>query len=338
MNDMTDDTFRAIVIDREGDEKTAPRSVALKTLSLDDLMPGDVVVDIDYSTINYKDGLAITGRSPIVRFYPMIPGIDLAGTVVQSDHADFVPGDRVVLNGWGVGESHMGGFAQKARVKGDWLVRLPEGLTTFQAMAIGTAGYTAMLCVLELERHDITPDRGPVLVTGAAGGVGSVAIAVLSQLGYRVVASTGRPSEADYLKALGARDIIDRKELSEPGRPLGKARWAGAVDTVGSTTLANVLACTDYDGAVAACGLAGGGDLPATVMPFILRDVTLAGVDSVMAPREKRRKAWHRLVTDLDMNRLDTMTHVVALADVIDLAPDILDGKIRGRTVVDVNA
>ncbi len=330
--------FRALLIEKKGEEKDAPQSVRLADLTLDDLMPGDVVVDVAFSTVNYKDGLAITGTLPVVQKFPMIPGIDFAGTVMQSDHPDYKPGDQVVLNGWGVSETHMGGHAERARVKGDWLVPLPGGMTSADAMAIGTAGYTAMLCVLELERHDIRPDRGPVLVTGAAGGVGSVAIALLAKLGYRVIASTGRASESAYLKHLGADEIIDRAELSEKGKPLAKPRWAGAIDTVGSTTLANVLAATEYDGAVAACGMAGGGDLPASVMPFILRDVTLAGVDSVMAPKDKRLLAWGRLADDLDRAKLHAMMQEIGLGDVVQAAKDILKGKIRGRIVVDVKA
>ncbi len=330
--------FRALLIEKTGEGKDAPQSVRLTELTEDDLMAGDVVVDVDYSTVNYKDGLAITGASPVVRRFPMIPGIDFAGTVLRSEHADYKPGDQVVLNGWGVGETHMGGHAARARVKGDWLVPLPGGMTSADAMAIGTAGYTAMLCVLELERHDIRPDRGPVLVTGAAGGVGSVAIALLNHLGYSVIASTGRASESAYLKHLGADEIIDRSELSEKGKPLAKPRWAGAVDTVGGVTLANVLAATHYDGAVAACGLAGGGDLPGSVLPFILRGVTLAGVDSVMASKDKRLLAWGRLADDLDRAKLHAMTQEIGLGQVTQAAEDILKGKIRGRMVVDVKA
>ena len=316
----------------------AGQETRLVTLTDADLMDGDVDVRVDYSTLNYKDGLAMTGRAPVVRTFPLTPGIDFAGVVERSDHAGFSVGDRVVLNGWGVGESHHGGLAQKARVKGDWLVKLPDGLSSAQAMAIGTAGYTAMLCVMALEREGITPDRGDILVTGASGGVGGVAIALLSKLGYRVIASTGRKAqEADYLTGLGAADIIERSELSGPGRPLGKERWAGAVDSVGSHTLANVLAQTRYGGAVAACGLAQGMDLPGSVAPFILRGVTLAGVDSVMCPLPHRIEAWRRLAIDLDLKRLDAMTQKVGLEEVIALAPDILDGKVRGRVVVDVN-
>lgn len=309
----------------------------LKTLDDSALPEGDVTVAVDYSTINYKDGLAITGKSPVVRKFPLTPGIDLAGTVTESQHPLFKAGDRVVLNGWGVGESHSGGLAQKARLKGDWLIHLPATFTPRQAMAIGTAGYTAMLCVMALERQGVTPDKGDILVTGAGGGVGSVAIALLARLGYRVVASTGRLQEADYLRSLGAADVIDRAELSAPSKPLAKERWAGVVDTVGSHTLANACASTKYGGTVAACGLAQGMDLPATVAPFILRGVTLAGIDSVMAPRALREAAWSRLARDLDMGKLDTMTQEVALADGIGLGGQILAGQVRGRVVVDVN-
>jgi len=310
----------------------------LVTLSDADLMDGDVDVRVEYSTLNYKDGLAMTGRAPVVRAWPLTPGIDLAGVVERSDNPAFRAGDRVVLNGWGVGESHHGGYAQKARVKGEWLVRLPDGLTSAQAMAIGTAGYTAMLCVMALEREGVTPDRGDVLVTGASGGVGGVAIALLARLGYRVIASTGRKAqEADYLTGLGALDIIDRTELSAPGRPLGKERWAGAVDSVGSHTLVNVLAQTRYGGAVAACGLAQGLDLPGSVAPFILRGVTLAGIDSVMCPAPRRAEAWRRLAQDLDLTRLAAMTREVGLEAAPGLATEILDGRVRGRVVIDVN-
>jgi acrylyl-CoA reductase (NADPH) len=307
-------------------------------LSDADLMDGDVDVRIDYSTVNFKDGLALTGRSPVVRVWPLTPGIDFSGVVERSDHAAFKAGDRVVLNGWGVGETHHGGFAQKARVKGDWLVRLPEAISNTRAMAIGTAGYTAMLCVMALERGGVSPDKGDVIVTGAAGGVGSVAIVLLSELGYRVIASSGRKaSEGDYLAGLGAAEVIERSELSEPGRPLGRERWAGAVDSVGSHTLANVLAQTRYGGTVAACGLAQGLDLPASVAPFILRGITLAGVDSVMCPAPRRNEAWTRLARDLDLGRLDKMTTTATLKDVPGLGEAILAGQVRGRVVVDVN-
>ena len=301
------------------------------------LMDGDVTVRVDWSTLNYKDGLAITGKSPVVRKFPMVPGIDFSGTVVASSHPQWETGTEVVLNGWGVGETHWGGLAQLARIKGDWLVPLPAVFTPRQAMAIGTAGYTAMLCVMALERHGVTPAQGEVLVTGANGGVGSVAIALLAKLGYTVVASTGRLDEAGFLKSLGAAEVIDRAPFSAPGRPLAKERWAGAVDTVGSHTLANVCASMRYRGTVAACGLAQGMDLPATVAPFILRGVTLAGVDSVMCPRAERIEAWNRLARDLDMSKLDLITHEIGLAEAIPTAAALLAGQVRGRVVVDVN-
>lgn len=328
------DTFRALRVSKT-DQGPKPEFV---TLTEADLMEGDVTVAVDYSTVNYKDGLALTGKAPIIRNWPLIPGIDFSGKVEKSSHGDFKPGDRVVLNGFGVGEGHNGGYAQKARVKGDWLVKLPDAISNEQAMAIGTAGYTAMLCVLALEKNGVTPDKGDVLVTGAAGGVGSVAIALLSKLGYRVIASTGRASETDYLKGLGAAEIIDRNELSAPGKPLGKERWAGAVDAVGSHTLANVLAMTKYGGAVAACGLAQGLDLPASVAPFILRGITLCGIDSVMAPKPVRIEAYKRLAADLDMKKLEAMSVRAKLDDVPQLANDIVAGKVRGRVIVDVNA
>lgn len=304
----------------------------------DSVLPeGDVTVQVDWSTLNYKDGLAITGRSPVVRRFPMIPGIDFAGTVVASQHPGWQVGDRVVLNGWGVGETHCGGLAEKARVKGDWLVRLPPAFTPRQAMAIGTAGYTAMLCVIALQKHGIKPADGEILVTGANGGVGSVAIALLAKLGYRVVASTGRVGEADYLKGLGAESIIDRAELSAPGKPLAKERWAGVVDTVGSHTLANACASTRYGGAVAACGLAGGMDFPSSVAPFILRGVTLYGIDSVMAPLPVRQQAWARLAEDLDLAKLDAMTREISLAEAPAEAEKLLAGQVRGRLVVRLN-
>ena len=323
-------TFRALRIDKT-DTGT---SAAYVDFDEADLMEGDVTVRISHSTINYKDGLAITGKSPVVRRFPMIPGIDFAGTVEASTHADYKPGDQVVLNGWGVGETHLGGLAQKARVKGDWLVPLPKGITAAQSMAIGTAGYTAMLAVLALEAHGLTPAAGPVLVTGAAGGVGSVAIALLKHAGWHVIASTGRPEEEAYLKGLGAAEIIDRKELSSPGRPLAKERWAAAVDSVGSHTLANVLAQTRYNGAVAACGLAQGMDLPATVAPFILRGVSLLGIDSVMCPRPRRLAAWARLSVDLDPAQLAAITTTVPFDAAMETARTILEGTIRGRVVV----
>ncbi|NWL77422.1 alcohol dehydrogenase [Pseudomonas taiwanensis] len=302
------------------------------------LPEGDVTIRVDYSTLNYKDGLAITGKSPVVRQFPMVPGIDLAGTVEASSHPDYKVGDAVLLNGWGVGETHWGGLAQKARLKGDWLIPLPTAFSPRQAMAIGTAGYTAMLCLLALERHGLKPGQGDVLVTGANGGVGSFAIALLARLGYRVVAATGRTSEADYLKGLGAAEIIDRSELSEPGRPLGKERWVAAIDSVGSHTLANVCAGLCADGAVAACGLAQGMDFPASVAPFILRGVSLLGINSVTRPRAERIEAWDRLARDLDIAQLDAITREIGLGDAIAVAGDLLDGKVRGRVVVNVNA
>jgi acrylyl-CoA reductase (NADPH) len=301
------------------------------------LMEGDVTVQVAYSTINYKDGLAITNKSPVVRRWPMVPGIDCAGTVTQSTHADFKPGDKVVLNGFGVGETHLGCLAQTARLKGDWLIPLPAAINEKRAMAIGTAGYTAMLCVMALEARGVSPDKGEVLVTGASGGVGSVAVALLSQLGYKVVASTGKLAEADYLKSLGAAEVIDRAALSAAGKPFQKERWAGVVDSVGSHTLANALAQTRYGGTVAACGLAQGMDLATTVMPFILRGVALVGVDSVMAPKALRLAAWARLARDLDMAKLDALTTTISLKEALNAAHDIVAGKVRGRLVVDVN-
>jgi len=324
--------FKAVVITK-GEAGT---SAALTSFDEADLMEGDVTVRVSHSTLNYKDGLALTGKAPVVRRFPMIPGIDLAGVVETSSHADFKPGDAVILNGWGTGETHLGAYAERSRVKADWLVPLPAGLSAAEAMAIGTAGYTAMLCVMALERHGITPDRGPMLVTGAAGGVGSVATALLAKLGYHVIASTGRPQEADYLKGLGAAEIIDRNELSAPGKPLGKERWAGAVDSVGSHTLANALAMTRYGGAVAACGLAQGMDLPASVAPFILRGVSLLGVDSVMAPKALRLEAWSRLARDLDRARLRAITSTISLEGAIDAGKAIIEGRIRGRVVVTI--
>lgn len=327
------DTFKAILVSRDEDKN---QSVDIVDMTEDELMEGDVTVKVDATTVNYKDGLAITGKAPVIRRWPLIPGIDLAGTVVKSDNIDWKTGDRVVLNGWGVGETHYGAYAGMARLDGNWLVPLPESLTANEAMAVGTAGYTAMLCVMALERHGISPDRGPVIVTGAAGGVGSVAVAILSKLGFHVIASTGRISEEAYLKDLGAAEIISRDELSEPGRPLGKERWAAGVDAVGSHTLANVLAMTSYGGAVAACGLAQGAELPASVMPFILRGVSLLGVDSVMAPKELRLEAWKRISTDLDLNKLETLSVKIGFDDVVGAAQDIMAGKIRGRVVVEM--
>ena len=302
-----------------------------------DLPEGDVTLRVEYSTINYKEGLAITNKSPVVRKWPMVAGIDGAGVVASSTHPNWKPGDKVILNGWGVGETQWGCLAQKARLKGDWLVPLPAAFTTKQAMAVGTAGYTAMLCILALERHGVKPEQGEILVTGASGGVGSVAIALLAKRGYTVVASTGRMNEADYLKLLGAASVIDRNELSQPGKPLAKERWAGVVDSVGSHTLANACASTKYRGTVAACGLAQGMDFPSSVAPFILRSVTLAGVDSVLCPKADRLEAWKRLASDMDPAKLDAMTETIALTQVIARAPDILAGKVRGRLVVDVN-
>ncbi len=324
------DTFKAILISRDEEKK---QSVAQTTLSNDDLMDGDVTVAVEATTVNYKDGLAITGKSPVVRHWPMVPGIDFAGTVLSSENANFKEGDKVILNGWGVGETHWGAYAERARVKGDWLIHRPDSISAKQAMAIGTAGYTAMLCVMALERHEITPNRGPIVVTGANGGVGSVAISLLSKLGYEVLAATRRTNEADFLKGLGASDIVDATELSEPGRPLGKERWAGAVDAVGSHTLANVIAQTKYGGAVAACGLAQGFDLPSTVMPFILRGISLLGIDSVMAPKMIREEAWSRLARDLDMEKLESLSTEIGFDDLIGAGQDIVDGKIRGRVV-----
>jgi acrylyl-CoA reductase (NADPH) len=325
--------FQALLATKNAEQQ----SVAIAELTDTDLMEGDVTVAVEHSTVNYKDGLAITGKVPIIRKFPLIPGIDLAGRVLRSEDPRFQAGDRVVANGWGLGETHHGGYAERARLKGDWLIRLPENISTAEAMAIGTAGYTAMLCVLALEKEGISPDKGDVLVTGAAGGVGSVAIALLDRLGYRVVASSRRAErEADYLHGLGADEIIDARNLSEAGSPLGKERWAGAIDSLGSRTLANVLSQIKYDGAVAACGLAQGADLPATVMPFILRDVTLVGVNSVVTPRKTREEAWRRLVKDLDLAKLSGMTSRAALKDLPVLATEILAGKTRGRIVVDL--
>jgi len=325
-------TFKAIRIDKAEKGTTA----TLVPFDEAELMEGDVTVRVEWSTLNYKDGLALTGKAPVVRRFPMIAGIDFAGTVEHSSHPQCKAGDRVVCNGWGMGETHLGAYAEKARVKGEWLVRLPDGISTREAMAIGTAGYTAMLAVLALEQHGLTPASGPIAVTGAAGGVGSVATAVLSKLGYHVIASTGRMSEAGYLKALGAAEVIDRNELTGAAKPLAKERWAGAVDSVGSTTLANLLSMTKYRGAVAACGLAGGMDLPTSVAPFILRSVSLLGIDSVMCPIEVRKVAWKRLATDLDPAKLTEITHEIGLDDVIAAASRILAGQVRGRIVVKI--
>jgi len=327
------DRFKAILISRDTEKK---QSVDTVELGEADFMEGDVTVAIEATTINYKDGLAITGRAPVIRRFPLVPGIDFAGTVIASDNAGWKAGDKVILNGWGTGETHHGAFAQKSRVKGEWLVPLPDGMSARDAMAVGTAGYTAMLSVMALERHGITPGSGPVIVTGAAGGVGSVAISLLSELGYHVIASTGRTAESDYLRQLGAAEIIPRNELSEPAKPLAKERWAAGVDSVGSHTLANVLSMTSYGGAIAACGLAGGMDLPTSVAPFILRGVSLLGIDSVMAPRDLRIAAWNRIANELDQAKLSALSRTIGFDGIIDAARDIVDGKIRGRVVVEM--
>jgi len=325
-------TFKAMVIEKtEGGTKAA-----LADFDEANLMDGDVTVRVEYSTVNYKDGLAITGKAPVVRRFPMIAGVDFAGTVEASSHPKWKAGDKVILNGWGLGETHLGAFAEKARVKGDWLVRLPAGISTRDAMAIGTAGYTAMLCVMALEKHGLTPASGPIAVTGAAGGVGSVAVSILSKLGFQVSAVTGRPAEADYLKGLGATEIVERATLTGPVKPLAKERWAGGVDSVGSTTLANLLSMIRYGGAVAACGLAGGMDLPGSVAPFILRGVCLLGIDSVMCPLPKREEAWKRLETDLDRQKLAAMTKEIGLSDLPEAASAIVAGQVRGRVVVKI--
>ena len=326
--------FKGILIEKDDSGYRA----AVQELDENQLPEGDVMVRVSHSTLNYKDGLAITGRGPVVRKFPLVPGIDLVGTVEQTSNPSYKVGDQVVLNGWGVGESHWGGLAQKARLKGDWLVPLPAAFSSKQAMAIGTAGYTAMLCVMALERHGVTPEKGEILVTGAAGGVGSVAVAILSKLGYTVVGVTGRSEERGFLMGLGASEVLERSAFSAPGKPLGRERWAGAVDVVGSHTLANVCATTRYGGVVTACGLAGGMDLPASVAPFILRGVTLAGVDSVMAPRDLRLQAWQRLATDLDLAKLGQIAKEIGLNDVVDMASKLLNGQVRGRVIVDVNA
>jgi acrylyl-CoA reductase (NADPH) len=326
------ETFQAIVIDKAAEGQ----KVEFRQLTDADLMDGDVTVAVEHSTVNYKDGLAITGKAPIIRRYPLVPGVDFSGTVVTSAHKDFKPGDKVVLNGWSVGESHHGGYAGRARVSGDWLVPIPEGFSTADAMAIGTAGFTAMLAVLALEEQGVKPGEGDVLVTGAAGGVGSMAISLLAKLGYRVTASTGRLSEEPYLKSLGAVTAVDRNEFASPVKPLGKMRWAGAIDSVGSITLANVLSQTSYGGTVAACGLAQGSDLPTTVMPFILRGVKLIGIDSVHCPKARRLAAWERLARHLDKAKLAAMSVHVNLSDVPRIAADIVQGKVRGRVIVDL--
>jgi acrylyl-CoA reductase (NADPH) len=325
-------TFKAIRVDKAEKGTT----VALTQFDEAELMEGDVTVRVEWSTLNYKDGLAVTGKAPVVRRFPMIAGIDFAGSVEASSHPAWKAGDKVVCNGWGMGETHLGAYAEKARVRGDWLVRLPEGMSTRDAMAIGTAGYTAMLSVLALEKHGLAPKDGPIVVTGAAGGVGSVATAVLSKLGYHVIASTGRVSESGYLKDLGATEVIDRNELSGPSKPLAKERWAGGVDSVGSTTLANILSMTKYGGAIAACGLAAGMDLPSSVAPFILRGVSLLGIESVMCPIALRKTAWARLASDLDHAKLAEITQEIGLGEVIEAGAKILAGQVRGRIVVKI--
>jgi acrylyl-CoA reductase (NADPH) len=325
-------TFKAIVVEKTDIGTRA----ALTDFDEANLMDGDVTVAVEYSTVNYKDGLAITGKAPVVRRFPMIAGIDFAGTVTASGHSSWKPGDKVILNGWGCGETHLGAYGEKARVKGDWLVRLPASMSAREAMAIGTAGYTAMLAVMALERHGLNPQSGPIAVTGAAGGVGSVAVAILAKRGFQVSAVTGRPEEADYLKGLGASEIVERKDLTGPVKMLAKERWAGSIDAVGSTTLANLLSMTRYGGAVAACGLAGGMDLPTSVAPFILRGVCLYGIDSVMCKIEQRREAWKRLETDLDRAKLATMTREIGLSGVPEAAAAILAGQVRGRIVVKI--
>ncbi|QIB33517.1 MDR family oxidoreductase [Ancylobacter pratisalsi] len=324
--------FDALLIEKS----EAGQSARLTRLDTAQLPEGEVLVDIAWSTLNYKDALAITGTSPVVRAFPMVPGIDFAGVVAESSSPAFKPGDRVVLNGWGVGETHWGGLSGRARVKADWLVALPAGISTRQAMAIGTAGYTAMLCVMALERHGLTPGDGEIVVTGAAGGVGSVAVSLLAGLGFRVAAVTGRAAEHGYLTELGAATIIDRAELSAPSRPLARERWSGGIDVAGGPVLANVLAATRYRGIVAACGLAAGMDLPTTVAPFILRGVTLAGIDSVMCPKAERAQAWQRLARDLDRTKLERMVTELPLTEVLAVAPALLEGKVRGRLVVPI--
>ena len=326
------ENFKALMIEKNDENQ----SVEMVNINENDLMEGNILVNVTHSTLNYKDGLAITGASPVVRSFPMIPGIDFSGIVLSSEDKDFSVGDRVVLNGYGLSENHFGGYSEKARVKSEHLLKLPENISNKQAMAIGTAGYTAMLCVLAIEDHGINPDDGVILVSGASGGVGSVAISLLSGLGFNVEASTGRPEETSYLNNLGAKSVIDRKELSEPSRPLGKERWAGAIDSVGSTTLANILSQVSYGGAVSACGLAQGMDLPSTVMPFILRGVSLLGIDSVMAPMSIRKRAWERLSKDINFEKLEDMVVEVGLDQVKELAKDILQGQVRGRVVVNI--
>lgn len=325
-------TFRALQVIKDGDKQRAE----FVTLTENDLMEGDVTVDVTHSSVNYKDGLAVTGKAPIIRSFPLIPGIDFVGTVRESSHPKWKKGDDVVLGGWGVGEGHHGGFSEVARVKGDWLVALPKQFSPSDAMSIGVAGFTAMLCVMALEEQGITPDRGEIVVTGAAGGVGSTSIVILAKLGYKVVASTGRTDEAEFLKDLGATTVINREEFNTPVKALGKIRWAGAIDSVGSTTLANILSQTQNEGAVAACGLAQGMDLPTSVAPFILRGVRLIGVNSVTVPEPRRSQVWARLARDLDIDKLRKLTTHVKLDDVPRIAADIVAGKVRGRVVVDV--
>ncbi|MEJ2621743.1 MAG: oxidoreductase [Candidatus Thiodiazotropha sp.] len=326
--------FKGILIDNQNDNYTA----TIADIDESQLPPGDVSIDVEFSSINYKDALAISGKSPVVRRFPMVPGIDLVGTISQTTHEDYQTGDRVILNGWGVGEKHWGGLAQKARVNGDWLVRVPKSLQPKEAMAIGTAGYTAMLCVLALERNGITPNKGEILVTGASGGVGSVAIAVLAKLGYSIIAMSGKhQTESDFLIGLGAAEVISSDQLSQPAKPLAKERWVGVVDVVGSQVLANACASTHYGGVVTACGLAGGMDFPATVAPFILRGVSLIGIDSVMCPKQIRQQAWDRLQQDLDLTKLNNIAEEIGLSEVIATTDDLLARKIRGRRIVDVN-
>lgn len=328
------DAFKAYVITKDEDAKK-PNPAEWRDITLDELSPGDTVVRVTHSTVNYKDGLAFAGNPGVLRKFPMVPGIDVIGEVVSCESDRFQPGDQIIMNGFGVGEVHTGAYAKYARLKSEWLIKRPDGLSPEHAAAIGTAGYTAMLCVMALERYGLTPEKGPVAVSGAAGGVGSVAVSILAKLGYEVIASTGRRSEADFLKNLGASEVIDRAELSEPGRPFGKESWAGAIDVAGSHTLANLLARTKYGGAVASCGLAQGMDLPATVMPFILRGVALLGVDSVMAPLERREEAYRRLAEDLEMSKLDALSSTIKISEVPEKAADILKGKVRGRLIVD---
>ena len=327
------DTFNGFLVTKSD---AGQQQVAWSSIATADLMPGDVDVAVSHTTINYKDGLALTAKGPIIRKFPLIPGIDFAGTVLSSQSPEFAPGDAVILNGWGVGESHHGGFAERARVKSDWLIKKPAAFTPAQTMAIGTAGYTAMLAIMALEAHGVTPASGPILVTGAAGGVGSVAVAILAKLGYEVSASTGRAGEAGFLKSLGAKDILDRADFSGPAKPLARERFAGVVDVAGSTTLANAISQTKYGGCITACGLAQGMDLPGSVAPFILRGVTLAGIDSVNCPKPRRIAAWNRLAADLDLAKLYALTVTRPLADVIALAPEIIAGRVRGRVVLEV--